>query len=348
MNAWLVVAILVLVFLIIIQIARAVELASLIRGSEEKTSHDNSKLHGNLMLLFLIIGGAALVWSLVHFSGRFLGPASSEHGPIIDRQFNITLILTGIVFVITQIALFWFSYRYREKEGRKALFFPDHNKLEIAWTIVPAIVMTFLVVRGMGTWYEITGDAPSDAVNIEVTARQFGWDIRYPGKDGKFGAKGPLSSMPTKDNPDKNNILGLDWNDPASRDDIITKKLVLPADKPVHVRLRALDVLHSFFLPQLRVKMDVVPGTPTRFWFTPTETTEEMIAKEGKDFKWIFTCAELCGKSHFSMAAAMDVITIDSFNTWATTEKPYYELMYIGATGQTTVAEPSLAQNGNP
>lgn len=326
MNTWIVIAILILTFIIIIQIARAVEIAGMIRGHHG--SEESSRFHGSMSLLFLVIGGVALIWSVIHFSPRFLGRALSEHGPIIDQQFDITLVLTGIIFIICQIALFWFAFRYREKTGRKALFYPDNNKLEIAWTIIPAIAMTFLVVRGMGAWYAITGDAPADAVAIEVTGKQFGWTVRYPGVDGKFGAKGPLSLI--ADSVDRNNILGLDWNDPASRDDIITNKLILPADKPVHVRLRALDVLHSFFLPQLRVKMDVVPGTPTRFWFTATETTEQMKAEEGKDFVYIFTCAELCGQSHYSMASPMDVITADSFNTWVATEKPYYELMYGG------------------
>jgi cytochrome c oxidase subunit 2 len=341
MNAGMVIIVLVLVFVIILQIAKAAELAGIIRGGD--SARESSKLHASLALGFLILGLAGMVWSLVHFAPRFLGPALSEHGPVIDQQFNITLTLTGIVFIICQIALFWFSYRYREGEGRKAKYYPDNNKLEIAWTIIPAIAMTFLVVKGMASWYSITGPEPAESVSIEVTGKQFGWTIRYPGRDGVFGAKGPLTLI--KEDP--NNILGLDWNDPASRDDIIIpNKLIVPADKPVHARLRSLDVLHSFFLPQLRVKMDVVPGTPTRFWFTATETTEDMIQKEGPGFKYIFTCAELCGDSHYSMAAAMDVITADSFATWAATEVPYYERVYGStSTGKSLEDETSLAQN---
>lgn len=344
MTGWLAVIVLALVLVIIIQIAKAVELVGLIKG--EDRAYDNTRLHASLALGFLVVGMIGMVWSLVYFVPRFLPAASSEHGPVIDAQFNITLVLTGIVFIICQIALFWFTYKYREQEGRKAHFYPDNDRLEIVWTIIPAIVMTFLVVKGMDAWYKITGPEPDDAIAIEVTGKQFGWFVRYPGADGKFGAKGPLTLMPLKDDPggDKNNHLGLDWTDPASRDDIILNKLVIPVDKPVHVRLRSIDVLHSFYLPHMRVKMDVVPGTPTRFWFTATQTTEEMKEQEGPDFKFILACAELCGPSHFSMGADMEVIPLDSFNTWVANERPYYDAVY-GSSEPSSIGSASVAQN---
>lgn len=341
MDTWLVVIVLALVFVIIIQIAKAVEFVGLIKG-EDRTD-DNSRIHGTLSLLFLIIGMGALVWSLIHFSPRFLPPASSEHGPIIDEQFNITLVLTGIVFIICQIALFWFAYRYRKAAGHKAHYFPDNDKLEITWTIIPAIAMTFLVVKGMGAWYKITGPEPPDSIAIEVTGKQFAWFVRYPGADGIFGSKGPLTMIAE----DENNVLGLDWSDPASRDDIIANALVLPANRPVHVRLRALDVLHSFFLPHMRVKMDVVPGTPTRFWFTPTKTTEEMRQTEGPDFNYFLACAELCGPNHFSMAKAVEVIPADSFDNWIAQHQPYYEMIYGGGATGSVETERGIAQTDN-
>lgn len=324
MTGVLIAFIVILVLVVLIQIARTTELISTIKG--EDNSEDNSRLQAGLLLGFLVVGMVALVWSVFYFKGRFLPVAASEHGVLIDNMFNVTLVLTGIVFVITHIILFWFSFKYRERKGQKAYFYPDNNKLEVAWTIVPAIVLTFLVVQGLTSWFAITGDVPEEHIEFEATGKQFAWVIRYPGMDGELGAKGSRRLVsPT-------NEVGIDWDDPAAKDDFLANDIVLPVNMPVQVIINALDVLHSFYLPHFRVKMDAVPGTPTRFWFTPTITTEEMRQITGNPtFDYELACAELCGRGHSSMRKIVKIVSMEEFDAWAKEQTPYSELVGVVA-----------------
>jgi len=261
-------AAIVLVFAIVVLIARSSELISSIKGKEDQ--ENSSKSQAVLSILFLLGGLILLVWSVYNFKGRFLPPPVSVHGKYIDESFKLTLLFTGIVFLITQILLFYFVFRYRFRKNATALFYPENNKLELAWTIIPSIVLTILVINGVSHWYKIFKPAPENSLVIEATGKQFEWIIRYPGEDGVLGKRNPVDSISA------NNILGIDWNDPASRDDIIASEIHMPVNNPVLIRIRALDVLHSFYLPHFRVKMDAVPGTPTRFWFIPIKTTKQI------------------------------------------------------------------------
>lgn len=303
---------------VIIQVARSIEYSAIIKGKD--TSESNSKWQGYLSIIFLIGGSILAIWSLDFFKGRFLPESASEHGKIIDSAFNTTLIFTTIVFVITQVLLFFFVFKYRQRKNRAAHYFPDNNKLEMAWTIIPAIVLTILVIQGITGWYKIFSPAPENAVEFEVTGKQFEWIIRYPGKDGVLGERGKLSEIsPT-------NSLALNWNDPAAKDDILPTEIYLPVNVPVSVRINALDVLHSFFLPHFRVKMDAVPGTPTTFWFTPTITTEQMKLITGNpDFNYELACAELCGIGHSSMRRVVKVVSEQGFKDWVAKQTPYFD-----------------------
>ena len=335
MTGILIVAASVLIFIVIVQIARASELVTVIKGFDR--SEDNSRLHAALSLIFMVVGLIAATWSVFYYMPRFLPEAASTQGVVIDENFNITLIFTGIVFFITQIMLFLFVYKYRQSKKRKAYYYPDNNKLEVAWTIVPAIVLTFLVVKGMTSWYVITGPEPEDSLVFEATGKQFEWVIRYPGMDGEFGQQRLDSVTPT-------NILGLRWADPSSKDDIISNEIHLPVNKPVAVRIRAFDVLHSFYLPHFRVKMDAVPGIPTRFWFTPTITTAQMREKlEDPEFNYELACAELCGRGHSSMRRVVVVETEEEYNSWLRSQKPYYSTI----SGTATNSEVNIP-NPNP
>lgn len=325
-----------LVFVVLIQIARTSELMSIIKG-EDESSEDNSKVQAGLMLGFMVLGLIASVWSAIYFSDRYLPESASAHGAEIDSMFNVTLILTGIVFVITQIMLFWFAYKYRYKKGRKVYYYPENNKLEVTWTIIPAIVMTFLVVQGLTAWYNITGEAPAERIEFEATGKQFGWMIRYPGADGELGEQGPRNMVsPT-------NEVGINWEDPASRDDFMSGEIVLPVNTPAVVRINALDVLHSFYLPHFRVKMDAVPGTPTKFWFTPTITTAEMREKLGDpEFNYELACAELCGRGHSSMRLVVRIVSMEEFDAWSGKQTPYYE--QVGA-ADVEITEPQAKES---
>lgn len=320
MTGLLIIVAIVLIFLVIIQIGRAGELVTNIKG--EAKMEDSSKVQAALMLAFLVIGMILMVWSVFHFKDRFLPEASSIHGKEIDELFNITLFFTGIVFVATQVLLFWFVWRYRERKGRQAYYIADDNKLELIWTIIPAIVLTFLVVKGMSSWYSIMEPAPEDRIEIEATGKQFDWIIRYPGQDGQFGDRYGLDSITGS------NQLAVRFSDPAAQDDVVANEIHLPVDVPVLVKIYALDVLHSFYLPHFRVKMDAVPGVPTYFWFTPTKTTAQMREDlDNPDFDYELACAELCGTGHNSMRKVVVVETQEEYDEWLASQKSYYELI---------------------
>ncbi len=336
MTALLIILVIVLVLVVLLQIALTSDFINFIKGDDDEEGR--SKFQGSMLMVFLVIGFIALIWSIYYFKGRFLPESASEHGHLIDMNFNLALFFTGIVFVVTQILLFYFAYKYRYRKGRKAFYFPENNKLEVAWTIVPAIVLTFLIVKGLTSWYAITSDAPEDKIVFEATGKQFAWVLRYPGADGELGA------LAGRDKVSPTNEVGIDWNDPSSKDDFLANDIVLPVGKPVEVKIEAMDVIHSFFLPHFRVKMDAVPGITTRFWFVPTITTEEMREKLGDPgFNFELACAELCGRGHSSMRKVVTIVTPEEYQKWVEAQTPYSQL--VGAYEQKTSRQ--TAENTN-
>lgn len=183
-SNWLIALIVLALLVILVQIFNTLQLIS----DYTKVKVFNPQYtNAVLMLVFFVVGMAAAIWEFkIHGPYADL-PAASEHAKSVDAMFNATLIITGIVFVITQFLLFWYSYAYRGKEGRKALFYSHNNRLEFIWTIIPAIALTVLVLNGFKMWSNITSKAPEEAHQIEVFGYQFGWKARYPGKDGKLG-----------------------------------------------------------------------------------------------------------------------------------------------------------------
>jgi len=324
MSSVFIILILLLGFLITFQIAKASEYVSILKG-EKKALLQQNRINGFLMIVFLVGGLIGVYWCNEIFKGRILGVAASEHGEKIDTMLNITFLITGIVFFLTQILLFWFAFKYQYSEKRKAYYFPHNNNLEILWTTVPAIALCILVGFGLFYWFKITGDAPKDAMQVEVTGKQFGWIFRYPGKDGVFGKK-YYQNISDKDN----NSLGLIWDDPASHDDIVVNNEVyLIKDKPVKLIINSRDVIHDVGLAHFRMKMDAVPGTPTTMWFTPKYTTEEMkkITKN-EEFEYELSCDQMCGKGHFTMRAVVKVVTEDEFILWKAKQKTNYAQVF--------------------
>lgn len=352
MTGLIIFLIFLLLGVIIVQIGRVSELASKIRGEEEveqQSTNHQAKMLMLFLVLFLVLGlGSAYYYKDVMLG---YGPlaAASDHGEDIDSLFNWTLFFTGIVFVITQILLFWFSYKYRTMPGRKAMFQPHNNTLEIIWTVVPAVVMTFLVVNGLVVWNEIMAEPSGEYLEIEATGYQFAWDIRYPGADNKLATKNFRLIDPAT------NPLGIDWSDDKSIDDVIltgADKIVLPVDTTVRVRITSKDVLHNFYLPHFRVKMDAIPGLPTFFVFRPITTTKEFRKNlknypewrtpydpedpESKErwemFDYELACAELCGKSHYAMRRIVEIVTREEYNEWMAEKntKPYYHTTIRG------------------
>ncbi len=320
MQTFFIIAILALGFLITFQIAKASEYVAVLRG-EEKTRKQSNKVNAFLLLVFLIVGLIGVYYCNEQLKGKILGEPASDHGVLIDRMLYITIALTGIVFFATQIALFWFSFKYQESDKRKAFFYPHNNKLELIWTVIPAIALTVLVGFGLFYWFKITGDAPKDAMQVEVVGKQFGWEFRYPGRDKILGKKYFKNIDPAKNNP-----AGQIWEDPANHDDIfMEQEMHLVVNKPVRLVIGAKDVIHDVGLAHFRLKMDAVPGTPTTMWFTPKYTTRQMAEKTGKpDFVYEISCDQMCGKGHYSMRGVIVVETQEEFDIWMAGKKPQY------------------------
>lgn len=321
MSGFFILAILALAFLVVFQIAKASEYVSVLKG-EEKTFRQNNRINAFLFIAFLVLGLIG-VWycNELLYDKTLLGkPAASEHGEKIDLMMWITLAITGFVFFLTQILLFWFAYKYQYTEKRKAFYYPHNNKLELLWTAVPAIFLTVLVGFGLYYWFGITKEAPKDAQVVEVTGKQFNWLVRYPGKDGVLGRKNYRLT-----NASDGNALGVDWEDASSHDDIEATEVHLVVNKPVKFVINAQDVIHDVGLPHFRLKMDAVPGIPTTIWFTPKYTTEEMKKITGnKDFVYEISCDQMCGSGHYSMKGIIVVQTQEEYNAWLADKKPQY------------------------
>jgi cytochrome c oxidase subunit 2 len=273
------------------------------------------------MIVFLVLGLIGVYWCNELYKGKILGEAASDHGVKIDRMLYITFAITGVVFFITQILLFWFSFKYQHSEKRKAYFFPHNNKLEMIWTVIPAIALTVLVGFGLVYWFQITGDPPKNAMEIEVTGKQFNWIFRYPGKDNIFGKK-YYRNISDKEN----NTLGLLWDDEATHDDIVVfNTMYLIVNQPVKLIINSRDVIHDVGLAEFRMKMDAVPGTPTTMWFTPLFTTAEMKKKTGNpDFEYEISCDQMCGRGHFSMRGEIQVVTQEEYILWRAKQQSNY------------------------
>jgi len=327
MQTTFIILILLLGFLITFQIAKASEYVSVMRG-EEKSRKQTNRINAFLLLVFLILGLIGVYYCNVKYGGKILqfGSSASDHGNDVDNMLKITIVITGIVFIITQIILFWFAYKYQESDNRKAYFYPHNNKLEVLWTAVPAIVLTVMVGFGLYYWFRITGEAPANAMQVEVTGSQFKWEFRYPGKDKVLGKKYFKAIKEGENNP-----LGQLWEDSTNKDDIyITgEDLHLVVNKPVRLVINAKDVIHDVGLSHFRLKMDAVPGTPTTMWFTPTKTTKQMKIETGDpDFVFEISCDQMCGRGHYRMRGTIVIESQEEFDFWMAKQKPKFYLAH--------------------
>jgi len=302
----------VLVLGILYMIFRVSNLLSIAKGTEDEKGGTANKVNAALFIVFMVGSFGWFFWySFAEFHGYTL-PVASEHGKRTDTLFWITMAVTVVAFTIISIIMFVFIYRYQYKEGYKAKFFPDNHYLELAWTIIPAIVLAVLIFTGLRAWNDITAPASKDAEVIEVIGQQFAWTVRYPGVKDKT-----LGKVSYKNIDNFGNEFGLDMNDKNSFDDFKSLELHLPVNKEVLLKIRAKDVLHSVFLPHFRVKMDAVPGMPTQFKFIATMTTQEMREKlHNPNFNYEMACAEICGRGHFSMKMSVIVEDEESYERW--------------------------------
>ena len=298
-----------------VQLVRVNELLSEItnKDTNEVTDEDNNK-NG---ILFLIIGFgflAFVIWQMITWDHLLLPPASSVHGAEIDTLMKVSMTLILVVFFALSPMLFYFAYKYRGRKENKAYFFAHNNKLEIVWTVVPTIILTALIIYGLRTWDRAMNPDISEATVIEVYSKQFDWTARYSGTDNILGdANYKLV--------EGRNTLGVDVNDENSADDIVVREVHLPVNKPVLLKFRSRDVIHSAFLPHFRVQMNCVPGLSTQFAFTPTKTTAEMKESEGADFEYVLLCNKICGSAHFNMQMKFIVESEEDYNKWLSSQK---------------------------
>jgi len=320
MSGFITIALVVLVFIIVYQIGKASEYAGILRG-EEKVKAQTNRVIGWLLLIFFLLGLYGIWKCHELLIGKMLPESASVEGVAYDKMFNVTLIVTGIVFFATQALLFWFAFRYQATGKRTSFFFPHNNKLEIVWTTVPAIAMAVLVAVGLRNWFNITSEAPANSEVVEVVGKQFNWLIRYPGKDGVLGKRDFRKIN------DANNILGLDWTDKDNMDDVISQsgELHVIINRPVKLIIGSRDVIHDVGLPHFRMKMDAVPGITTTMWFTPRITTEEMKKITGNpNFVYEISCDQICGKGHYSMRGTVIVQTQAEYDEWLAKQQSYY------------------------
>ena len=208
----------------------------------------------------------------------WLPEAVTTTAPAVDRLFYLILAITGVVFLLVQATLLAFIVQYRRRPGRRAAYTHGNRLVEIIWTVIPSLILVFLTFHSQQVWSQVRGNPPPANLEIEITAEQFAWNIRYAGADGVFN----------------------------TADDITTlNQLHLPVHETVLIRLKSKDVIHSFFVPQFRMKLDAVPCLTGRLWITTTKPGNFEIA-----------CAELCGLGHYRMRGFLTIEPDEAFHTW--------------------------------
>ncbi len=312
------------------QITRVMNLRSVIANDD-----DNDK-QGKIALGFMVFLYAMMIYCLLAMNVIMLPESASIEGEHDDTLFNITFILIGVVQFIMQFLIFFFTYKYRGNKDKKALFFADSHKLELIWTVIPAVTIVLLIGYGLWQWNNImyVGDDENPIV-IEVYSQQFRWDARYAGADNELGL-GNVNFIDLN----KANTMGVDMTDPKAQDDKQVTELYLPKGKKILFKFRSQDVLHSAYMPHFRAQMNCVPGMVTQFSFTPKYTTEEMrknpevIAKakginkirqaKGEDpyvFDYLLLCNKICGASHYNMQMKITVVEEADYKKWLGEQK---------------------------
>lgn len=270
---------------------------------------NRGSIDGILLILFFAILTALTVAGFL--ARAWLPRVASEHGADVDGMISYLLVATGVIFVVGHAVLIAFLWRYRSKTD--AQYAPVSRRAEWAWTLVPVLVMALVseggvLVIGLPIWSKVYGEAPKDALVVEAVGKQFEWLIRYPGQDGTFGRVDP-ALVDAQKNP-----VGLDPKDPAALDDLVVRTLHIPVNRHVVVRIRSHDVLHSFAVPEFRIKQDAIPGYTAKTQFTATQTGTFEIA-----------CAELCGLGHFRMRSVVYVKSESDFKKWLGNQVPWLE-----------------------
>ena len=311
---------LLLVVAILIAIFRVSTLLGIAKKDGKRVVGKSNGYNAILLVVFLVGSLTLLFWySYTHFDSYDL-PLASEHGAVTDRLFWITMAVTGVVFLITQILLFTFPFKYQYKETNTAHYYPHNNKLELIWTIIPAVVLSLLIFSGWRAWVDITDKAPDDSEQIEIMGYQFAWAVRYGGADKELGGSDFRLI-------DLDNRMGIDFGDRNAHDDFIPTEIHVPKGRNVQFKIRATDVIHSVYAPHFRLQMNAVPGMPTSFWFVPTKSTAEMRAELGNEnFNYELVCNKICGLGHFAMRYIIVVDEPADYDKWYASQQSWLKL----------------------
>ncbi len=350
MTVFLTIVVIALFGITLWQMSKILKLSQLKDADNSQVANDkDNNLHGKLMLAFVIFMYLLTIYCFVQYHTFFLPESASEHGVDYDQLMMISMVLIFIVQFLTQGLLHFFAYKYRGKEGNKALFFADNDKLEFIWTIIPVIVLAGLIIYGLFTWTDIMNidEEEGNPLIVELYAYQFDWRARYSGEDNVLG-KANVRYI------EGINTLGIDASDSYSKDDKVTTELHLPVNRKVIFKMRSQDILHSAYMPFFRAQMNVVPGMITEFSYTPTMTSEEMknsefmvekvatinkIRKEKSkklvaagdealetyEFEYYLLCNKICGVSHYNMQMKIVVESEEDYEAWLKTQQTFGE-----------------------
>jgi cytochrome c oxidase subunit 2 len=318
------------------QLLRIIELSRGLKKTKEWQITDNdNNMMGKAMVAFMVLFFAFFFWQVARWMDRSLPPAASVHGEKIDVLWDANMYLITFVFLVTNAVLFIFTYKYRGNSANKATFFPHNNKLEMLWTVVPAVALAFIIIFGLKYWNEITAEAKDpNRVVVELYAKQFDWTARFAGKDGKLGATDfrQITGI---------NAVGKDTTDMLGFDDILVRnEFHIPVGREIELSMRSRDVIHSAYLPHFRAQMNCVPGMVTSFKFVPTKTTAQMrkdpyvvkmmdginkqrakFNKEPVEFDYLLLCNKICGASHYNMQMNVIVDTEADYKIWMETQQ---------------------------
>jgi cytochrome c oxidase subunit 2 len=273
-------------------------------------------------ILLLVVAVGSVVF---HFLSPWWWTPIASNWAYIDHTIIITFWITGVVFVAVVGFMAYCVWRFRHKEGQKAHYEPENNKLESWLTIGTAIGVAAMLAPGLFVWHQFV-TVPAEATDVEIMGQQWRWSYRLPGKDGKLGTTSAR-------NVSAENPLGINPDDPNGKDDVVIENgdLHLPIGKPIKVLLRSIDVLHDFYVPEFRAKMDMVPGSVTYFWLTPTRTgTFEVL------------CAELCGLAHAQMRSTVIVQEERDYHAWLEKQSTFAE-----QSGQSPIKKAAYKADGD-
>jgi len=342
METLLVIVVVVLAIAALTQAVRIFEISSQIKGtdSDVKVDDKDNNTQGWLLIAFLVFFFGAFAWMILEYDKLGLPMSASEHGNDIDSLWDISMAVIMVAFLVTQPLLFGFAFLYRGRKTRKATYMEHNNRLELFWTGIPAVVLAGLILYGLTTWSNVMNpENEEEPMVIELYAKQFGWQARYAGSDNQLGYANVRLIEGV-------NTLGLDADDEASSNDVITNELHLPKGRPVLFKFRSQDVIHSAYMPHFRMQMNCVPGTQTQFQITPSMTTAEMRstpeiiekvkrvnalrAERGDDpweFDYVLLCNKICGAAHYNMQMKIVVEEEADFEEWMAKQKTFAEML---------------------